>query len=110
MTEGLLDHDAGVASQSGFAESLNDPAEEERRDLEVEDRALLPVDRLPHPRVRLRVSEIAGHIREPVDQPIEDVGFEPLTRAFDRGLSPLAEIVERPVVDRHSDDRAVEEP
>ena len=39
VAEGLLDHHAGVRGQAGVREALHDLAEQERRDLEIEDRA-----------------------------------------------------------------------
>src|SRR6185295_7523472 len=60
VTERLLDDDASVLGQSRLRQALDDCAEEERRDLEVEDRALGTVDRLGYTLVRGRIGEVAG--------------------------------------------------
>ena len=66
VAERLLDDYASVRRQACLGKALNDPAEQERRDLEVEDRHVRPLDRLAHASVRGRVREVAGDVREPV--------------------------------------------
>ena len=73
VAERLLDDDATRLRQALFREPLHDPAEEERRDLEVEDRGLRTVDRLCDALVGGVVSEVAGDVREPVGEAIEDL-------------------------------------
>ncbi len=96
--------------QAGLGEPLDDRAEEERRDLEVEDRRLAPADRLADALVRRRVGEVARHVREPRGEAVEDLLVERLAGAHDRLARALDELVDRPVVDRDADDRAVEQP
>ena len=91
-------------------EPLDDPAEQERRDLEVEDGLLGVRDRLGDALVRRRVAEVARDVGEAVGQPLEDVLVERLAGADDRLPCALDELVDGPVVDRHADDRAVEQP
>ena len=59
VPERLLDDDARVLRQAGVGEALDDRAEEERRDLEVEDGALRALDRARDPLVRGGVGEVA---------------------------------------------------
>ena len=66
VPERLLHDHASVRRQACLGKALNDPAEQERRDLEVEDRHIRPLDRLAHASVRGRVREVAGDVREPV--------------------------------------------
>ena len=59
VAERLLDDDARVLRQPGLRQPFDDGAEEERGDLEIEDRALGAVDRLGDPFVGRRVGEVA---------------------------------------------------
>ena len=65
VAERLLDDDARVLRQARLGEALDDRAEQERRDLEVEDRASRALDRLADALVGRRVGEVAGDVREP---------------------------------------------
>jgi hypothetical protein len=91
------------------ASALDHRAEEGGRDLEVEDRRLLVLDRLADARVHACIGEVALDIREPGRQPLEHVFIELLARADDRLTGALDELLHRPVVERHSDDRAVQQ-
>ncbi len=59
MAERLLDDDARVRRQPGLGQALDDRAEQERRDLEVEDRLLGALDRLGDPLVGGGIAEVA---------------------------------------------------
>ena len=60
----LHDHPRGLG-EPGLGQSLDHPPEQERRDLEVEDRDVRVADRVSHPLIRGRIVEIAAHIRQP---------------------------------------------
>ena len=110
MAERLLDDDARVLRQPGFVEPLDDRPEEEGRDLEVEDRPLGPVDRLGDAFVRRRIREVARHVRKPVGKALEGLRIDSLARSLDRRSGALLQVLDRPIVDRNADDRAVEQP
>jgi hypothetical protein len=109
VAERLLDDDACVLGEARLREALDHGAEQERRDLEVEDRALGAVDRLGHGLVGCRVGEVAGEVGEPVGQALEDLLVELFAGTHDRVAGTLLQLVERPVVDRDPEDRAVEQ-
>ena len=110
MPERLLDDDARVLVSPAFGEPADDRAEERRRDLEVEDRARRVPERIRDLRVRRRIREVAVEVREPLREPREDVLVDRLARRDDGVARALDELLERPVVERDADDRAVEEP
>ena len=109
VAERLLDDDASVLRQPRLRQALDDGAEEERRDLEVEDRALGAVDRLGDALVRGRIGEIAGDVGEPVGEALEDLRVELLAGTFDRVPCALLQLVDRPVVHGHAHDRTVDQ-
>ena len=109
VAERLLDDDAGRARQPRLRQPLHDPAEQERRDLEVEDRQLGVPERVRDPLVRGGVAEVPRDVGEPRREAREDVLVELLARAHDRLTRALDETVDRPVVGRHAEDRAVEQ-
>ena len=94
---------------AGAGEPRDDPAEQERRDLEVEDRARRSADRLFDALVRRVVAEVALDVREALREPLEHRLVELLPGADDRVARALDELVDGPVVDGDADDRAVEE-
>ena len=112
VAERLLDDDpARSSSRPASREPLDDSAEEERRDLEVEDGLLRARDRLGDALVRGRVAEVALDVGEPLGE----AGRTPPRRAVSPVPTidvacPLDELVDRPVVDGDPDDRAVEQP
>ena len=110
VPERLLDHDARGLRQARLGEPLHDPAEEERRDLEVEDRQLGAVDRLADALVGRGVAEIARDVLEARRKALEDRLVELLAGTDDRLARPLDQLIHGPVVDRHADHRAVEQP
>ena len=96
-------------AEPGVGDALDHLAEQERRDLEVEDRRRGALDRVADAAVRRRVGEVAADVGQPLDEPLEDLVVDLLSRPLDRGAGTLDQLVERPVVDRDPDDRAVEE-
>jgi hypothetical protein len=62
VAERLLDDDARVVSQPGLGQALDDPAEQEGRNLEIEDGLPRAVDRLRDPLVRRGVAEVALNV------------------------------------------------
>ena len=109
VSEGLLHDDARAVGQTRLGEPLHDGAEEEGRDLEVEDGGPGAGDRGADPRVHRGVREVAGHVRQTGGEALEHLLVDRLARPLDRRARALDEVVDRPVVDRHADDRAVEQ-
>src|SRR6266496_808143 len=70
VAKGLLDDDPRVLRQSGLRQALDDFAEEEWWDLEVEDRKLGSVDRLCDSLVRRGVGKMTRDGREPIGEAI----------------------------------------
>ena len=108
MPERLLDDDPRVLRQAGIRQSLDHRAEQERRDLEVEHRALRIRNRSGHPLEGVRIAEVAGYVGQSLRKPLEDVLVNVSDRR-DRVAGALAQVVDRPVVDRDADDRAVQQ-
>ena len=109
VPERLLHDDARVLGQTGARQSLDDHPEQRRRDLQVEHRLLLALDRLADALVRGVVGEVARHVRHALGQAGEDLLVELLTGGDDRRARPVDELVVGPVVDGDADDRAVEQ-
>ena len=109
VAERLLHDDTSVRRQAGGGEPGDDPAEEERRDLEVEDRARRVADRFLDAAVRRVVGEVARDVREAFREPLEHRLVELLAGTRDRVSRPLDQLLDRPVVDGDTDDRAVEQ-
>ena len=110
VAEGLLHDDPRILRQAGVGQPLDDPAEQEGRDLEVEDRCLGALDRLADTGVGRRVAEVPLDVGEPGGETVEHGRVELLTGADDRLARPLHQLLHRPVVHRDADDRAAEEP
>ena len=110
VAERLLDDDPRVRRHARSREAADDRAEERGRNLEVEDRALRALDRFRDLRVGGVVGEVSVAVREPLREPREHLLVELLARRHDRLACALDELLERPVVERDADDRAVEEP
>ena len=109
VPEGLLDHDTGRLGQTRAGEPLDHHPEQRRRDLEVEHRGPRALDGLGHALVGAVVPEVAGHVGEARREAIEDLVVDLLAAALDGGACVFAQVVHRPVVDRHADDRAVQQ-
>ena len=84
VAERLLDDDPRVRRQAGLREPLDDPPEQERRDLQIEDRAPRAGDRGADSLVGGRVAEITLHVREPRGEAREHRLVELLAGADDR--------------------------
>ncbi len=109
VPEGLLDHEPGALGEPRVGEPRDDLAEQERRDLEVEDGVLGAADGLRDAAVRGVVAEVALDVREALREAREDRLVERLAGADDGVAGPRAQAVDRPVVDRDPDDRAAEQ-
>ena len=109
VPERLLDHDPGVLGESLLRQAADNGAEERRRDLEVEDWAVRALDRLRHLGVRGVVGEVAVDVGESLRELPEDLVIELLAGRDDRLTCVPDELLERPVVERDSDDRAARE-
>ena len=111
VSERLLDDDATGLREACFRQALDDAAEEERRDLEVEDRCVGALDRLADAFVGRVVAEVALDIGHAADEPIEHRRVDLLAGCgLDRRLCPVAQLIHGPVVEGDADDRAVEQP
>ena len=104
MAERLLDDDRAF-----FVISASDPAEQEWRDLEVEDGNVLVLDRIGDAAVGRGVGEVALDVGKPRHEALEDTLVELLAGGDDRVAGALDELVDRPVVNRNADDRTVEQ-
>ncbi len=110
VAERLLDDDASVLGEARVREPADDRREERGRDLEVEDRQLLAFDLGRDLSVDGGVLEIAVDVREALREAVEHLLVERLAGGDDRVPRALDQLLERPVVERDADDRAVEEP
>jgi hypothetical protein len=110
VAERLLDHDTRGLGQAGLRKTFNNGAEEERRNLEVEDGGRGAGDRVSDALVGRSVGEVAAHVRQPFSQAIESLLVELLSSPLNRFASALSQLVVGPVVDGNADDRAVKEP
>ncbi len=95
--------------QARLGKPGDDAPEEERRDLEVEDRVLGAVERGRDTLVGRTVGEVAAQIRQPLCEPLEHLLVQLLAGPDDRLAGTLLQLVVGPVVDGDADDRAVEE-
>jgi hypothetical protein len=109
VPEGLLDHDPGRSGQPRLVEPLDHRAEQERWDLQVEDRRSGLGDHVGDVLVGLGIAEVARDVGEPSGETFEDCLVQRLARARDRRPGPFLQIVDGPVVDRHPHDRTVEQ-
>ena len=89
VTERLLDDDTRRLGETGLGESLDDPPEQERRDLEIEDRMLGAADRLTHALVGGGIPEVALHIRQSAGEPLEHVLVQHFAGGDDRVAGAL---------------------
>jgi hypothetical protein len=110
VTERLLDDHAGVFGQPRVGQSLDHRREQERWNLQVEDRSLRGADRLGHLLVRAGISKVTLHVGKPSRQPGEDLVVDRFPGAFDALTRVLTEVINRPIVHRHAQDGAVQQP
>src|SRR6185312_9471778 len=101
--------DVRVLREPRVGEVRDDRPEEERRDLEVEDRRGGAAHRVADALVRRPVVEVAGHVGQALGEAGEDLGVDVLAGVLDARLRVLAELVDAPVAAGHADDRAVEQ-
>jgi hypothetical protein len=109
VAERLLDDDAGRARQPRLSKALHDPAEQERRDLEVEDRQRRVPERVGDPPVGRGVAEVPRDVGQARREALEDVLVERLAGAQDRLARALDQALGGPVLGRHAEDRAIEQ-
>ena len=62
VAERLLHHDTSRLRQAGLGQPLHNRAEQERRNLQVEDRMLRILDRIADPAIGLAVGEITADV------------------------------------------------
>ena len=110
VAERLLDDNACGLGQTRLRQALDHGREQERRDLEIEDRPLRGSDRLGHSLKRARVAEVALDVREPSGEALEDRLIDGLSGALDRRARVLAKVIDRPIVHGHTQHRAVQQP
>ena len=110
VAEGLLHHHTGGARQPGVVQALDDHAEQRGRDLEIEHRRPGVAERGGDLGVGGAVAEVAGEIGKASGKPIEDLVVDRLTAVLDALAGVVAQLLERPVVAGHAEDRAVEQP
>jgi hypothetical protein len=109
VAERLLDDDAGRLREPRLRQPFHHATEQERRDLEVEDRKLRVPERVGHALVRGGVAEVPRDVGEARGEALEHVLVELLAGAHDRLTRALDEAIDRPVVGRHAENRAIEQ-
>jgi hypothetical protein len=109
VAERLLDDHPGVPDESGLGQALDHHREQRGRNLQIEHRAPGVADRGLHTRVGVAVGEVAADVREPRRQAGEDLRVDRLAACLDAVVGMLAELLHRPVVDRNTDDRALQQ-
>ena len=106
VSERLLDHHPGVVGEPRIVELLDHRPEQKRRDLEVEHRLLGIAHGRLHAGVGVGVGEVAADVVQPGRKPIEHGLVDRLAGGRDHRARVVAQVVDRPVIDRHADDRA----
>src|SRR4051794_35310311 len=90
-------------------ETLDDSAEQERRDLQVVDGRLRVPELLLQALERLGIAEVPAQVRQPAGEALEGLLVERLTTVDDCTTRALLQVVDCPVVNRDADDRAIEQ-
>ncbi len=108
VPERLLDHHPRALEQLRLGEPARDGREQRRRYLEVVDAPLRAPQLRREAAERLRIGEVALHVGEALGEAREDLGIDGLVRA-DRRTCPVAQLVDRDVIDGDAHDRAVEQ-
>jgi len=109
IAERLLDDDPRSGGQIGLGQALHDLGEEERRDLEVEDRELRPLDGLAHCLVGGGRREVALDVGEPPAEPAPHLLVDLLPGGLDALPGMLPKVLDRPVVAGHPDHGAAQQ-
>ena len=89
-------------------QSLDHEREQRGRDLQVEDRVGLPLERRAACTCRRR--EVAAHVVQPLGESREHPVVELLARLLDRVAARARQLVEAPVVRRHAEHGQLEQP
>ena len=110
VPERLLDHDARALGQARAGQAVDHHPEQRRRDLEVEDRALLPIQRSRHALEGRGLGEIAGQVGEPRREARERRLVDRLAAGLDRRPGVRAQIVVGPIVGGDAEDRTLQQP
>ena len=84
VAERLLDHDPRTVGELLFGEPSHDGAEQVGWDLQVEQRMVGGADRLMQPVDRVGIVQIAGHVPQPPQEPVERVGVDDADAVLDR--------------------------
>jgi len=105
VPERLLNHDTRVLGQPGPGQPFDDATEQRRRRLQIEDRTLSVRDRGSDPLVGGRIGEITLDVGEARRQTIEHPPLDHLAAGPDRAPHVPAQIGDRPVIDRDTNDR-----
>jgi hypothetical protein len=108
VSERLLDHHARRRRQIGLRQALDHRRKQGRRDLQIEHRVIEAFDGSSDALICGRITEITLNVGQLLDELVEGVLVERLTSPDDGLAGALHQLVPRPVVDRHSDDRAGE--
>src|SRR6185312_14802940 len=103
MPERFLYDDAAAPDQICLRQALDGRREQERRDLQIEHRALRVLDRFADALVGAGISKVAGHVGESRREPLEDRLVELLASRGDRLAGTLYELINCPVAGRHAD-------
>ena len=109
VAEGLLDHDPGAVGQVGAGQAVDHLAEQRRRDLQVEHRGVLALDRLAKAFIGFRVVVVSRHHRQSFGKAVEDRVVDGLAAVGDRRARVGAQFVVRPVAACHADDGAIQQ-
>ena len=107
VAEGLLHRDPGPLGETGPGQALHHAAEQRRRDLEIEDGAVPPLDGVGDAVIGLRVLVVARDHRQALGQPLENMLADLLAGVFDGLARVVAEGRGRPLVAGYADDRAL---
>ena len=110
VTERLLHDDSPRLRQANVGEPLHDGGEKKWRNLEIEHGTRRAFDRRAHLLVGDVVGEVALHVGKSRREPVKHHGVDLLTGSENRRARAFDELLDRPVVDRDTDDRTLEQP
>lgn len=106
VAERLLDDDACLRGQPGVVQALDHRREQERRDLEVEDRPLGLAERRGNLLVGGVVGEVAGDVGQPCREAGERLVVDRLAGGGGALAGVVAQLLDAPVLRSDTDDRA----